>query len=297
MPDLLVSLLSLWFIYYSLKNKIYFIYRNPYFLIFITFCLVCITSSILSDRILLSFESSLFYFRIGIFALLISFLIDYNKKILDYFYYTFFITFFVLVVDGYIQYFTGSNILGYQLQGLRVSSFFKDELILGSYLSRLFHLFFALFVARSNKNLFEFLAISILFIFIDILIFLAGERASFVFLNLSTIFIILFISQYKLLRSVVFIISLGIITLLTLNDSKLYDRYISSVVHSTGLDGTKKYMFSEAHDSLIRTGWNMFVDKPILGHGPKLFRIKCKNPIYAEGIKQCVFSTRALLCL
>lgn len=287
LPDLLVSLLSLWFIYYSLKKKIYCIYRNPYFLIFIAFCLVCITSSILSDRIFLSFESSLFYFRIGIFALLISYLIDYNKKILDYFYYTFFITFLVLVVDGYIQYFTGFNILGYQLQGLRVSSFFKGELILGSYLSRLFPLFFALFVARSNKNRLEVFAISILFIFIDVLIFLAGERASFVFLNLSTIFIILFISQYKLLRSAVFIISLGIITLLTLNDSRLYDRYISSVIHSTGLDGTKKHMFSEAHDSLIRTAWNMFVDKPILGHGPKLFRVKCKNPIYAEGIKQC----------
>jgi hypothetical protein len=109
----------------------------------------------LSDNILLSLESSLFYFRIGIFALLISFLIDHNKKILDYFYYSFVITFFILIIDGYIQYFAGINIMGYKVQGIRVSAFFRDELILGSYLSRLFPLLFALFVARKKKHISE----------------------------------------------------------------------------------------------------------------------------------------------
>ena len=87
LPDLLVSLTSLWFIYYTLKNKLYYIYQNKFFYIFIAFCIICITSSLLSDDILLSFESSLFYFRIGIFALLISYLIKKNKDILSYFYF------------------------------------------------------------------------------------------------------------------------------------------------------------------------------------------------------------------
>jgi len=50
---------------------------------------------------------------------------------------------------------------------------------------------------------------------------------------------------------------------------------------------SKRYIFTPAHDSLIRTAWNMFLDKPILGHGPKLFRIKCKDSKYATGIKPC----------
>ena len=42
--------------------------------------------------------------------------------------------------------FFGSNILGYELEsGPRVSSFFGDELILGSYLSRFFPILFGLF--------------------------------------------------------------------------------------------------------------------------------------------------------
>ena len=31
----------------------------------------------------------------------------------------------------------------------------------------------------------------------------------------------------------------------------------------------------------------MFLDKPLLGHGPKLFRLKCSNPKYATGNKPC----------
>ena len=60
----------------------------------------------------------------------------------------------------------------------RVSSFFGNELIMGSYLSRLFPLLFAIFVLRKNNN-FEKYLISILFISIDILVYISGERTSF----------------------------------------------------------------------------------------------------------------------
>jgi O-antigen ligase len=281
LPDLIVSSLSLWFLYFSLKHKMYYIYRNFYFYFFIAFCLVCILSSLFSENIFFSLKSSLFYFRIGIFAMLISYLINQNKKILDYFYYAFILTFSALIIDGYIQHFTGSNLFGNKIDGIRISSFFGDEYILGSYLARLFPLLFALFVVRKNKHTLEAYGISILFILIDVLIFLAGERASFVFLNISTIFIVLFISKYKLLRIFLLIISLIIIALLTLNDSRLYDRYIQSPIQTMGLNTSKKFLFTPTHDFLIKTSWSMFLEKPILGHGPKSFRYKCKNPVNA----------------
>ena len=107
LPDLIISFLSTWFLYYTLKNKIYYIYKNIYFYFFIGFWLVCILSSILSDNFLFSLKASFFYIRIGIFALLIFYLIDQNKKILDYFYYSFIISFSFLIIDGYFQYFMG----------------------------------------------------------------------------------------------------------------------------------------------------------------------------------------------
>ena len=287
LPDLMVSFLSIWFLYYTLKNKIYNIYRNIYFYFFVGFWLTCIISSLLSDDILLSIKGSLFYVRIGIFALLISYLIDQDKKILNYFYYAFLITFSSLIIDGYFQYYTSFNLFGYRMHGMRPSSFFGNELILGSYLARLFPLLFALFVARSNKHPLEVYFISILFILIDVLIFLSGERASFFFLNLSTLFIIFFISSYKWLRLGVFIISLFMITFLTITDERLYDRYIKSPIDSVGLNLSNKNFFSPTHDELINTAWKMFLDKPILGHGPKLFRVKCHDQKYATGISSC----------
>jgi O-antigen ligase len=46
-------------------------------------------------------------------------------------------------------------------------------------------------------------------------------------------------------------------------------------------------IFTPQHDSLIRTAYNMFKDKPILGHGPKMFRVICKDEKYAVGISPC----------
>ncbi len=76
-----------------------------------------------------------------------------DKKILNYFYYALVVCFSVLIVDGYFQFFTGSNIIGLPKSGDRISSFFGDELIMGSYLSRLFPLLFALFLLKKKNKL------------------------------------------------------------------------------------------------------------------------------------------------
>ena len=289
LPDLLLSSLVLWFIVYSIKNKNLYEFQNIYFYFFIAFWLICVISSLLSTDIQFSLKASLFYVRIGIFAIFISFLINKHREVLDYFYYSLIITFSIIVIDGYFQYFTGFNLIGLAIKDFRISSFFGDELVMGSYLSRLFPLLFALFVIRKKNHILEILSISLLFILVDVLIFLSGERAAFVLLNLSTIFIILFITKYKLLRLLVFILSCLMIITITINDSKLYGRYVLTPIQSMGFNDAdgKKYFFTPAHDSLIKTSWNMFLDKPILGHGPKMFRIHCKNPKYSEGVKPC----------
>ena len=299
LPDLVVSISSLIFLYHVFKNKHFSYFNNKPMLIFFIFCVYAIFCSLISKNILLSFESSLFYFRIGIFACLIWYLIDCNRKILNYFYYTLLICFLSLVIDGYIQFFTGKNILGNELYaGVRVSSFFKEELILGSYLSRLFPLLFALFLIK-KKIKYEHYFIGVLFILIDVLIYISGERAAFAFLNLSTIFIIILINKYQKFRFIILFISLIIISLLTYLNGNMRDRMISEPVKTMGFINKndygknsknlpqKKYIFTPTHDSLIRTALKMFIDKPVFGHGPKMFRIKCKEKKYQIGINPC----------
>jgi len=288
-PDLIVSLSSLIFLFYIIKNNNFYYLNNKPFIIFIIFCVYCIFVTLLrADDKLLSFESSLFYFRIGLFSCLIWYLIDQDKNILKYFYYGLIISFSVLVFDGYFQFFTGSNILGFPYEGYRISSLFGDELIMGSYLSRLFPLLFALFLIK-EKSKYEIYYIGILFILVDILIYISGERASFFFLNLSTIFIIVLIKEYQKFRLITFLIALLLIFGLTLSSDKLSYRMIKGPAKSMGLvkDAQSKNIFTPGHDSLIKTAYNMFKDKPVFGHGPKMFRVICANEKYRIGVKPC----------
>ena len=153
LPDLIVSLSSLIFLVYIFIFKDMKFFKKTPVIIFFIFCAYCIFCSLLAEDIRLSFESSLFYFRIGLFACVIWFLIEQDRKILIYFYYIIIVSFSMLVLDGFFQFFFGKNIIGLPIITDRVSSFFGDELVMGSYLSRLFPLLFALFLLKKKKNM------------------------------------------------------------------------------------------------------------------------------------------------
>ena len=282
-PDLIVSLSALVFLIYVVRKKNFYYFNNKPLIIFFIFCIYCILVSIFvaKDR-MLSFESSLFYFRIGVFACLIWYLIDKNKKILSYFYYILVVCFSALILDSYIQFFTGINIIGLPKDGTRLSSFFGDEFILGSYLSRLFPLLFALYLLK-EKNQTELYFMNILFILLAGLIYISGERAAFFLFILSYVFIMIFLEKFTKLKIILSVFSLILIIVLTFSFKDVKDRMISSPANTI-----KKSIFTPEHDSLIRTAYNMFLDKPIFGHGPKMFRVICKDEKYATGVTPCM---------
>ena len=287
LPDLIVSFFFIYFLIITFKKKNFFYFNNKFFKTFFLIYLFIIISSLISDNIFFSLKSSFFYIRIVIFSLFVWFLIEHNQNLLNITYYVLLICFSCLVIDGYIQYFFGYNVLGFPISGNRLSSFFGDELILGSYLSRFFPLLFALFLIV-KKNKYDTIFIGILFTLVDVMIYLSGERASFFFLNLSTIFMIVFLKDYKKLRIFTFIISLIAVFFLTLNIDRLKNRMVIAPIKSMGLNNSgDKYIFTKKHDSHIKTAFKMFLDKPILGHGPKMFRVKCSDPKYAVGISPC----------
>ena len=287
-PDLIVSFSTLFFLYYLFQNNNFYYFNNVPFIIFLLFCICSTLLSLETEDISFGIKSSLFYFRIGIFSCLIWFLIDKDKSILTYFYYALILCFSVLVIDGYFQYFTGINLLGFEIIGNRISSLFGDELVMGSYLSRLFPLLFALFLIKPKLK-FEIYFIGILFILVDVLIFMSGERTAFFFLNLSTVFIIFLIKEYQKFRLVTFIIAIICIIILSLNSSNLTERMFVSPAKDMGLikSSDQKTIFTPVHDSLLKTAIKMFQDKPIFGHGPKMFRIKCADSKYSVGQKPC----------
>ena len=84
----------------------------------------------------------LFYFRYGVFVIAIFALLTFDDKFIKYFFYCILFCFVVLILDGFYEYFFGENIMGWSnAESSRVSSFFGEEKILGSYLSRLWPIF------------------------------------------------------------------------------------------------------------------------------------------------------------
>ena len=75
--------------------------------------------------------------------MLISYLIDKDEITLKYFFYTLVLTFSIVIFYALIQYLFELN-----KHPTRISSFFGDELIMGSYLSRLLPFIFGLFLIK-----------------------------------------------------------------------------------------------------------------------------------------------------
>ena len=285
--DISVSLIGFLFILISILKKDYTYYRSK-FVIFIFFWnFYLITISLFSENSLLSLESSLFYFRFIFFSLGVWYIFEHKSKYVNLFFWFLLASFFILIIDGYYQMFNGVNLLGYPIVGTRIASLFKEELILGSYLSRLFPLLFGLmiYLYSNKKNLFYL--IFTLFILTDSIIFLSGERSALFYLLLSSIFIIIFVKKWKIARIVTLILSFLLLIFFSVlnNDYKkrIVDYTFDQITQTDGND--KINLFSIQHEVIYKTSIKIFIDYPFFGIGPKNFRFKCKEDKYKSYTK------------
>lgn len=290
LSDLAVSVISLIFIYFIIKYKKYYLLNNLFTKFFLIFWIYILFNSLVINFDLTSLKISFFYFRFLFFAICFSYLLDHDQNLLKKLFFSFIFSFILLIFDGYFQYFFGYNIIGLKLhEGPRVSSFFGDELILGSYLSRLFPIFFGLTIFLYNNEKKKIFLISVLFILIEGLIFISGERTAFFYVNLSAIFIIIFINKFKLLRIVTLFFSfLLIIGIIYFNDTAK-KRVVDLTLEQMGMsdNAKEKYIFSEEHQDQYFTALNIFKDKPIFGTGIKKFRTQCSKDKYSHGYYPC----------
>ena len=283
--DLGVSIVTILFLVNSKKNNLLKYYNNLYFKIFIIFWLILIISSLLSNNILVSLKNSIFYFRFGIFSLCFWYLIEKNIKIINYVFYSITFCFLSLIVDGYTQFFFDTNIFGMETYNTqRISSFFGSELIMGSYLSRFFPILFGLFVlinkkmkVKNDKLLF---LVTVIFILAEGLILLSGERLALFFMNLSAIYIILMIKDYRIYRLWTYIGSLILMFLILLFVSGAKNRIIDQTIndfYGKNIEEDKFYIFSKPHNDMYTSGIKIFYDNKFFGVGPRQFRNECKG--------------------
>ncbi len=286
LSDLGVSLVAILFLISSINNNFNKYYNNYYFKFFAIFCLILILSSLFSDHTLISLKNSLFYFRFGIFSLCFWYLLDKNIFPIKYLFLSILICFSSLIIDGYFQFFFGKNLFGYELyNNFRVSSFFGSELILGSYLARFFPILFGLFILLDEikKSKLLLLFMTLIFILSEGLIFISGERLALFFMNLSAIFIILMLKEYRIYRIWTYIASLSLIALLIIFVPNSKQRFVDQTIYDfTRNTDDKLYIFSKPHTDMYTSAYRMFLDNKFIGVGPRQFRNKCEQYYVSE---------------
>ena len=167
-----------------------------------------------------------------------------------------------------------------QIKCVRFSGVFGDELIAGSYLSQIGFIILILFLNLDlKKSYFNFLIKTFLCLFLLLIILLTGERAALLIIMLSLFFIFFF--KKKIINF--FIMLLFLLTLIFFLGQKIESinsRFVK-LFDSWGSTSEQKSTINKVIESPwglhYQAAIELFLEKPILGYGPKSFRVMCEN--------------------
>ena len=291
-----VVIFSLYFLllYFSRKNiKIYD--TRPVFLLIILY-LYLIFNSLISNDITEGFYRNFGFVRFILFFLMVNYLFFVFEKSSNVFR-IWTIIFFIVLVDIYVERFTGSNIFGFgkieidgipQPHGARVVSFFRTEPIAGAFICGFTFIIvgYILNFLKSKNKLKSLGFIIILFCLVGIM--LTGERSNgFKALIGFSIFILL-IDYVKLRNKILVSIIFFSIFFFTVNFSDyVKGRYIYSFYNKIKTkDDREEFLNNSLYIKLYKSGIYVFKNNPWFGVGNKNYRVETcdtkKNSIHKE---------------
>lgn len=272
-------ILSILFIAEFIKNKKNFTIKDPIIYFLFIIWLYLLVNLFLSSNFQFSLNRSLFFVRYIFIILSISyFLIKYSEKT-EIVFKLWMITILITIIDLYIQFFFGQNILGFESPwDQRLSGFFNQELKVAHLLIGFFLPTFAFFLEKNNKN--PYLYIFILLYFV--ILVLTNERANIIRGSLAVIIFLIFVPYFKIKLKIIFCSSLSLIffsTLFFVEPIKI--RFINEISSmNKRLDDNKSftnYIVSSNYGPHYLTSVEIFKNNKLFGTGLKTFRVSCKN--------------------
>ena len=297
--EIIINSIVLIFLINSIKNKNLFIFKNKFFVFFLLFYIYLIINLFLSDFVQQSGLNILGYIRFILFPIAICLILERNKKNIKFVFIFLSLTILIVVLDGYYQFIFEKNLLGYEKYRIdRISGFFKEDLILGSFLSRLLPLFIALILFF--KNDFKLTAFNlVIFLLAFILIFLSGERAAF-FMSVLTLFIInIQIKSFLYLRLIFSLILILLVSTLILINPTISDRYIdqtkNQILGDLNILDKDVSKILPNYMPMFETSSKMFKENKLLGMGPKSYRYLCDDKRFVTYFPKIKFKDNTII--
>ena len=290
-----IVLLGLSYIFIYFTNKDIKIHDFKPIILLIILYLYLIFNSFISVDITSGIYRNFGFVRFIFFFLIINYIFydEKNIRLLK----IWLAIFFIVLIDIYIERFTGSNILGFgkleidgilQKDGPRVVSFFRTEPISGAFICGLSFLVMGyIFNFLETKKKFKIIGF-ILILFCLAGIILTGERSNGLKALIGFLIFVSITDFVKLKTKIIFFFTVFLIFFLTINFSDyIKHRYIDQLYSKMlSKDDREKFIERSLYLKLYKSGVYVFKNNPWFGVGNKNYRVETcdtsKNSIHKE---------------
>jgi len=254
-----------------------------------------IFSSLISNYPINSLKSSIPYIRFPLLSISIFILCKLDHKLIKYFLVSLFISFILIILYAYFQSYFEFNLFGDRVTHRLY--LFKDEEILGSYLSRFLPLLVALYLyVRKKILLYDYVLLASFFIVTGSAIILSSERTALFIFLMTLIFFIIFIKD-RIKNKIIILLPLILLASIIFSVDSIREAMIEKTFDQMFIKHTDKIhdeksnfdfllnnknidIFSVEHEWHYIAALKIIRNNYLFGVGQKNFRIECLDKIY-----------------
>ena len=278
---------------FKTKNFIWLKDKN-FILLFIFYLYICLNSFI-NYKINPTFGydgliRSLFFLKFLILFPAIPLLIK-KKEILEKIFKFWLFIISIIIIDIFFEKYNGSNLFGFKsLDGTRITSFFYDENVVGTFLFS-FGFITTIFFLQNKITKKYLIALNIILLLVLLSILVTGERSAFLKSTLLFLLIFYFIEEKRLFFKKIYLLIFTVLLTVSLF-------FIFPTVHSKQTEFFKRVLnvknpksFSQRFENIkyfahYDTAIEIFKNKKLIGVGNKNFRFECYDKKYfKENVK------------
>ena len=273
--EILTLFLIALYIYDCISEKKKFLYNGPiiYFLMIIWIYLLF--NLIYSIDFQLSFYRNIFFIRYPLLVLSITHFLTKDPQKSQIIFSLWMLTIMVTIIDLYIQFFFGENMLGYKSPwGERLSGFFNQELQVAHLLVGFFLPAFPFFLQKKRENLFLYLALILYFL----ILILTNERANIIRGILIILIFFIMIPYFQIKIKIIFAsLIVGIFVLMVFFVQPIKNRFVNEILAMKTDNSIQSYIFLSNYGPHYLASIEVFKKNKLLGTGIKTFRKSCQG--------------------
>ncbi len=280
-----ILIISTFLIIQIIKTKDFFFIKSTSFIMLIIIYAYLLFNTLISIDYSYGFFRNFGFLRFIVLFVSINFFF-FNYKNQNSVFKIWGLVIFLIIVDSYIEFIYGKNILGYgqDIYADRIVSFFKDEPIVAAYLNGFFFLIlgFLFNIKKPNSNIFLIcLFLTLLFL---TCVTITGERSNTIKALFGLSIFFLLNNNFNIRqRSITFLGLIFLITVVISSSDYLKYRYLNNIINPIlNADKRENFLNDSLYIKHYKSGYAVFKNYPLFGVGNKNYRLETRNKFNEE---------------